>query len=51
MTGEHWLQAGRAHFNRLLHHVVEPATFERGKQILQIARGGLGPRLLGDAQR
>ena len=45
------LQAGGAHFDRLLCHVVEAGVFEGGKPVVQIERAALGPGAGTDGQR
>ena len=37
------LQAGRAHFDRLLRHVVEAGVFEGSEPVMQVEGAGLGP--------
>jgi len=51
VPGEDRLQAGRAHLDRLLHHVVEARVLERCEQIMQVERGGLGPGARADGER
>ena len=51
MTGEDRLQPRHAHFDGLLHHVIEPRRFERCEQVVQVQGLGLGTRLGGDGER
>src|SRR5262249_24836172 len=51
MPGQHRLQARRAHFDRLLHHVVEARLLERREQVVEIEGWRLRPRALADRER
>ena len=49
-AGQHRLQRGRAHLDRLLHHVVEPRMLQRRKHVGEVGQAVLRPGLGDDAQ-
>ena len=48
---QHRLQPRDAHLDSLLHHVIEARRLERRKQVVQVGRRGLLPRLGADFER
>src|SRR5262249_279925 len=51
MPGQHRHQARRAHFDRLLHHVVEARLLKRREQVVEVESWRLRARSLADRER